>query len=91
MAPRNAGDVPCGGVPFYAHIDRALRNFPREIRETIMRIHRLTSEIADERIQAFQGGFNLNDNGDLGTMYLMKEITKEAMKKELVKRELKRN
>ena len=91
VAPRNAGDVPCGGVPFYAHIDRALRNFPREIRETIMRIHRLTSEIADERIQAFQGGFNLNDNGDLGTMYLMKEITKEAMKKELVKRELKRN
>jgi hypothetical protein len=91
VAPRNAGDVPCGGVPFYAHIDRAIRNFPRVIRETIMRIHRITSEIADERIQNFQGGFNLNDNGDLGVMYLMKEITKEAMQRELAKRELKRN
>lgn len=91
VAPRNAGDMPCGGVPFYAHIDRAIRHFPAEIRSTIMRIHRLTSEIADERIQNFQGGFNLNDNGDLGAMYLMKEITKEAMQRELAKRELKRN
>ena len=91
VAPRNAGDVPCGGVPYYAHVDRALRNFPRLVRETMIRIHRLTSEIADEHIQKFQGGFNLNDNGDLGAMYLLKEITKDAMKRELVKRELKRN
>ena len=91
VAPRNAGDVPCGGVPFYAHIDRAIRNFPRLIRETIMRIHRITSEIVDEHLEKFQGGFNLNDNGDLGVMYLMKEITKEAMQRELAKRELKRN
>jgi hypothetical protein len=91
VAPRNAGDVPCGGVPYYRHILNAVRNFPKIISETIYNIHRITSEIADERIQAFQGGFNLNDNGDLGTMYLMKEITREAMKRELVKRELKRN
>lgn len=91
VAPRNAGDVPCGGVPFYAHVDRALRNFPRLVRDAMIRIHRLTSEIADEHIQRFQGGFNLNDNGDLGAMYLLKEITKDAMKRELVKRELKRN
>jgi hypothetical protein len=54
-------------------------------------IHRLTAEIADQRIQMYQGAFNVNDNGDLGVLYLMKEIGKEAMQTELAKRELKRN
>jgi hypothetical protein len=45
----------------------------------------------DQRIQMYQGAFNMNDNGDLGVLYLMKEITKEAMQTELAKRELKRN
>jgi hypothetical protein len=39
----------------------------------------------------YQGAFNVDDNGDLGMMYLMKEISKEAMQTELAKRELKRN
>lgn len=90
-APRNAGDVPCGGVPYYGHIDRAIRNFSVADKRAIIGIHRITSEIADQRILAYQGGFNINDNGDLGVMYLMKEISKEAMKTELAKRELKRN
>jgi hypothetical protein len=90
-APRNAGDVPCGGVPYYGHIDRAIRGFSVADKRNIIGIHRITSEIADERINAYQGGFNVNDNGDLGVMYLMKEISKEAMKTELAKRELKRN
>jgi hypothetical protein len=90
-APRNAGDVPCGGVPYYGHIDRAIRNFSVADKRAIIGIHRITSEIADQRILAYQGGFNINDNGDLGVMYLMKEISKEAMKAELAKRELKRN
>jgi hypothetical protein len=33
----------------------------------------------------------VNDNGDLGVRYLMKEISKEDMKAELAKREMKRN
>ena len=90
-APRNAGDVPCGGIPFYAHIDRAIRNFSVTDKRALVHIHRITSEISDERIGGYQGGFNVNDNGDLGVMYLMKEISKEAMKSELAKRELKRN
>jgi hypothetical protein len=90
-APRNAGDVPCGGVPYYGHIDRAIRTFSAADKRSIISIHRITSEIADQRILAYQGGFNINDNGDLGVMYLLKEISKEAMKTELAKRELKRN
>ena len=90
-APRNAGDVPCGGVPYYQHIQRALTGFTQNQQRTIMAIHRLTSEITDQRIQIYQAQFNVNDNGDLGVMYLMKDIDKVAMKAELAKRELKRN
>jgi hypothetical protein len=42
-------------------------------------------------LAAYQGHFNVNDNGDLGMAYLMKEMTKEDMKVELAKREIKRN
>jgi hypothetical protein len=91
VAPRNAGDVPCGGVPYYHTLQTALRKVTTAQLNILMAIHRLTSEIADQRIQGFQSQFNQNDNGDLGTMYLMKEIDKEYMKKELAKRELKRN
>ena len=90
-APRNAGDVPCGGVPYYAHLQRALTGFGRPEQAIVMHIHRITSEIADQRIQIYQAQFNVNDNGDLGVLYLMKEIDKVAMKTELAKRELKRN
>jgi len=90
-APRNAGDVPCGGVPYYTHLTQALRFLSVPIQRFVMRIHRLTAEITDQRIQMYQGAFNMNDNGDLGVLYLMKEITKEAMQVELAKRELKRN
>ena len=51
----------------------------------------LSAEIADQRIQGYQSAFNQNDNGDLGVLYLMKNIDKDEMKKELAKRELKRN
>ena len=91
VAPRNAGDVPCGGVPYYAHLQAGVTNISTSSQRTIMNIHRLTAEIADQRIQAYQGQFNMNDNGDLGVMYLLKGITKDAMKCELAKREMKRN
>ncbi len=90
-APRNAGDVPCGGIPHYTHLAVALRNINAQNQRVVMTIHRLTSEISDERIQVYQAAFNVNDNGDLGVLYLMKEITKEAMQTELAKREIKRN
>ena len=90
-APRNAGDVPCGGVPYYTHLANAIRLLDPETQRLVMRIHRLTAEITDQRIQMYQGAFNMDDNGDLGVLYLMKEITKEAMQVELAKRELKRN
>lgn len=91
VAPRNAGDVPCGGVPYYNHLLVALnRKVSKGTERRVMAIHRLTSEIADFRLAQYQGAFNMNDNGDLGVLYLLKEVSKEAMKTELAKREKKR-
>ncbi len=90
VAPRNAGDVPCGGIPYYGHLSNAIRRLPREQCNLVMAIHRITSEISDERLGNYQGHFNVNDNGDLGVRYLMKDITKDQMKTELAKREHKR-
>jgi len=90
-APRNAGDVPCGGVPYWRHLYAAVDKVDDPTKKLIQAIHRITSEISDQHIGGYQGHFNVNDNGDLGVQYLIKEIDKEAMKKELVKRELKRN
>lgn len=91
VAPRNAGDVPCGGVPYYNHLLVALnRKVSKGTERRVMAIHRVTSEIADFRLAQYQGAFNMNDNGDLGVLYLLKEVSKEAMKTELAKREKKR-
>ena len=98
VAPRNIGDVPCGGIPGYTRIHRLLRptangsmTVSAEHSRIIMAIHRIASEIQDQRIANYQGRFHENDNGDLGVRYLMKEVSKEDMKAELAKREMKRN
>jgi len=91
VAPRNIGDVPCGGIPHYMQLERLTKNMTIERKRFFQGVHRITSEIEGERLHLFQGHFNVNDNGDLGVRYLMKDIDREAMKNELAKREIKRN
>jgi len=90
-APRNAGDVPCGGVPYYHILQNNVKNLDKATQTFIMAVHRITAEITDYRMAVYQGHFNVNDNGDLGMKYLMKELDKDDLKTELVKREIKRN
>ena len=91
VAPRNAGDVPCGGVPYYHTLAASLRRFSTLTQNKVIAIHRLTQEMNDYYLTRYQGHFNVNDNGDLGVRYLIKEINKEQLKQELAKREVKRN
>lgn len=91
VAPRNAGDVPCGGVPYFNHLNNALAHVARPTAQAFVLIHRVTSEVADFRIRAYQGHFNVEDNSDLGVEYLMKKKSKEEIKVELARREMKRN
>jgi hypothetical protein len=89
VAPRNLGDVPCGGIPGYTRIHRLVASSEHKV--CIMSVHRITSEIQDQRIRMYQGRFNMEDNGDLAVKYLMKEMSKDDMKAELIRRETKRN
>ncbi len=89
-APRVEGDVPCGGLPPAYMLITRVRDLGKTIMTQFQAIHRLASEIADERIHSYLGQFNVQDNGDLGVLYLMKEIEKEAMQAELIRRERKR-
>ena len=89
VAPRNLGDVPCGGIPAYTRIHRIVASSEHKV--CIMAVHRITSEIQDQRIRMYQGRFNVEDNGDLAVRYLMKEMSKDDMKAELIRRETKRN
>lgn len=90
-APRVAGDLPCGGVPYYHVLIGAVRGRSVAIVNEIAEIHRTVSEVSDQRVAQYQGAFTQEDNGDLGVEYLLNKITKDEMKKELAKRESKRN
>lgn len=90
-APRVAGDLPCGGVPYYHVLMTNMRGLPASIINEVSEAHRTISEVNDQRVGQYQGAFTQEDNGDLGVRYLLREITKEEMKKELAKRESKRN
>ena len=89
-APRVEGDMPCGGLPGFYHFTQRMGGCDVQTQKIIQQIHRIVSEIADERLGNYQGQFNIQENGDLGVLYLMKEIEKEAMQAELIKRERKR-
>ena len=90
VAPQVDENAPCGGVPYFNALRNCIRRLSENTQRIIMGIHRITAEINDYRIGGYQGNFDHQDNGDLGVLYLMKDINKEDMKKELGKREVKR-
>lgn len=90
-APRNAGDIPCGGIPHYYTLSQRVRGLSRVEQTELMNIHRIVSEVSDQRAAQYQGQFTQEDNGDLGVKYLLREITRDQMKAELSKREIKRS
>lgn len=86
-APRIAGDIPCGGlVNFYTLV----QVLPADFRKEVEQIHRTTSEILDYVMPNYPRLDEVPDNGDLGIEYTLKSIDMDGWKKELWKRETKR-
>ena len=86
-APRVAGDVPCGGlVGFY----QLRQNMPAEFQREVEQIHRVTAEIMDTHLRNYPRLDEVPDNGDLGVEYTLKSLNMEDWKRELWKRETKR-
>ena len=87
LAQLDNGNIGCGGLPNYTHLERALQGLPQ--RRLVDTIHRRLLEVMDYEIRRFTPQTGENANADLGLKYLLKEVEKEDMKKELAKRETK--
>jgi hypothetical protein len=87
VAPRVAGDMPCGGLVGFYNLQRAI---PTEFRREVEAIHRVTAELLDGHLRTYPRLDEVPDNGDLGVEYTLKGIDAEKWKSELWKRETKR-
>jgi hypothetical protein len=78
--PREAGDVPCGGLPngyLFTRIVSTIPNIDIAIRTTLYSVHRCLSDVLYVRLPQFPLRAPANDNRDLDIAYLMQKITEE--------------
>jgi hypothetical protein len=89
--PREAGDIPCGGLPAAWQFSRDVLSttLPIETKNLMMHIHRTLSDMADVRLPEFPAQRPANVNKDINIRYLMNEMDEDAWKKILEQRETK--
>ena len=78
--PREAGDVPCGGLPQIMLFHRAIYDNPHltpDMKYKITGIHRNIQDILHVRIPQFPLRANANINRDIDISYLMNQMTEE--------------
>ena len=91
-APRNPGDVPCGGLIDWMVIRRAIapkNSYPGWL-SVLESAHRRINHVQNVDMLALnRDGMNINDNIDLRIKYLLKEIDDDEVKATLQQREKK--
>jgi len=91
-APRNPGDMPCGGLTDWSVIRRSVapkNTYPGWL-SILEAAHRRITHVQNIDMTALnRDGININDNMDLRIQYLLKEIDDESMKYTLQQREKK--
>jgi hypothetical protein len=90
VAPRVAGDTPCGGVPTYHEFRNRLTSFNKHEQDIALNFHRVVQHVQHVEIQALHNVFNQLDNEDMRIQYLLGHITQDILKFEVQKREKKR-
>ena len=92
VAPRVAGDLPCGGIPSYHNLRNNLRAacFIVSDMEKVLTFHRILNHIQQVDLQRYHNVFNPADNEDLRIHYLLNVIGPEYLKSEIQKREKRR-
>lgn len=95
-APRNVGDIPCGGLLDWAILRRAILppgasgRYPGWV-STLELAHRRINHVQNiDMPHLAAAAVNINDNIDLRISYLLKEIDDDTMKTTLQAREKKR-
>jgi hypothetical protein len=96
-APRNPGDVPCGGLCGYWELVnkfRAMQPTPATKDSRLLNeFHRSARHVDAVDIPRLGGGrmFNADDHADLRLRYLLNEIDRDTWQKKLQQREKKRD
>jgi hypothetical protein len=80
VAPRVAGDVPCGGIPNYHQVRERVRTMRTTEMDTILNFHRIIQHVNNVEIARFHNVFNVADNEELRIQYLLGHITADTLK-----------
>ena len=91
-APREAGDIPCGGMPHAWHFTRAVigTSFHADQKNRILDIHRCVTDI-EERLPQYPARPDLLMNKDINVLYLMNRMTEVDWQRNLEHTEAKFN
>jgi hypothetical protein len=92
--PREAGDIPCGGLPAVWLFSREILAIPAtllpiEQKNLILSVHRCLSDMADMRLPEYPARLPANVNKDINIRYLMNEMEEADWQKQLEQRETK--
>lgn len=90
VAPRVAGDVPCGGIPNYHEVRARLVGFLAKEIEYSLNFHRILQHVQHVELNRYHAVFNQQDNQDMRVNYLLGRLSAEELKVEVQKREKKR-
>ncbi len=87
--PREAGDIPCGGLPNQWNFTRkvsSIQAIPQREKNLLYAIHRCLADVTD-RLPDFPARRPATMNKDINIRYLMNELTEEDWRKLLEQRE----
>lgn len=92
--PREAGDIPCGGLPAVWQFSREILAIPAtllavEQKNLILSVHRCLTDMADVRLPDYPARLPANVNKDINIRYLMNEMEEAEWQKQLEQRETK--
>ena len=90
--PREAGDIPCGGLPAVWQFSREIYAIPAaamsiDEKNLILSVHRCLSDMADVRLPDYPARRPANANKDININYLMNELDETNWQKLLEQRE----
>jgi hypothetical protein len=89
VAPRVAGDIPCGGIPHYTEFRQRLTGLPATTMTTLLEFHRVLNHVQHAELPRYHTVFNEMDNQELRIQYLLGNVDQEFLKVEVQKRERK--
>jgi len=91
--PREAGDIPCGGMPGTWEMVGTIRDveIPQELKTTVLETFRNMQELVDMRLREFPSRLPQLANKEDNVDYLLNEITEEVWQTRLERTETKFN